>query len=190
LKYDIPQTFYHIFDRANGDELLFKSDENYDFFLKKLKEYLSPYFVFYTYCLLPNHSHIVVRTKSIEELKKNELDIEKELFHKKCLQTCSNFLNSYAKSYNKYYSRKGSLFIERMKRVKLNAEQDIINAIFYVHKNPVHHGYVKELSDWCNCSYNSIISEREDEFAQPQSVLEIFGGKKEFKRVHEQFLYK
>ena len=35
-----PDTFYHIYNRANGSEKLFITDENYVFFLRKYKEYI------------------------------------------------------------------------------------------------------------------------------------------------------
>jgi len=181
----IPETYYHIFDRANGDELLFKSEENYNFFHIKMKKYLLPYFEFQAYCLLPNHFHFVVKTKSIEEVQKLLPEITADNFNKKYLQNCSNFLNSYAKSYNKYHKRMGSLFIERMKRVQIKTNQEIINAIFYVHKNPVHHGLVPSLSDWNNSSYKIIKNGLEDDFISPESVLRLFGGIVSFNKVHD-----
>ncbi len=191
-----PETFYHIFDRAVGDEDLFRRTENYNFFLKKIKTYWQPYFTIYSYCLLPNHFHFVAQTNSI--IKTNEilesLQINKEMtsdnFHKNVLQSCTNLLNSYAKSYNKYYKRKGSLFIRAIKRIELKRTADITSAIFYVHKNPVHHGLVHALSDWDLSSYNGIKQNQQDELVVPSKVLELFGGISEFDQVHEQYKYK
>jgi len=38
----IADKFYHIYNRANGSELLFRNDENYLYFLKKYTEYITP----------------------------------------------------------------------------------------------------------------------------------------------------
>ncbi len=191
-----PGTFYHIFDRAVGDEDLFRSTENYNFFLKKIKKYWEPYFTIYAYCLLPNHFHFVVRSNSLNKTNEilEQFQIKKELtpetFHKNSLQSCGSLLNSYVKSYNKYYKRKGGLFIRAIKRVELKKSSDVTSAIFYVHKNPIHHGFVHELSEWDLSSYNSIKHNRQDDFVNAPQVLELFGGMDGFDEVHNQFKYK
>ena len=55
--------FYHIYNHAVGDELFFKSDENYKFFLRRFKKYVHPYVDLYAYCLMSNHFHFVVKNK-------------------------------------------------------------------------------------------------------------------------------
>jgi putative transposase len=37
-----PGNIYHIYNRANGFENLFREEKNYYFFLGKLKEHVSP----------------------------------------------------------------------------------------------------------------------------------------------------
>ena len=49
------EKFYHIYNHAVGEELLFKSERNYLFFLDLTKRYLNDYVTFYAYCLMPNH---------------------------------------------------------------------------------------------------------------------------------------
>lgn len=43
--------FYHVYNRTVDKGILFASDENYRFFLKKLDHYLSDYVNIYAYCL-------------------------------------------------------------------------------------------------------------------------------------------
>ena len=38
-----PDSFYHIYNRANGNELIFLTDRNYLFFLKQFNKYCSPF---------------------------------------------------------------------------------------------------------------------------------------------------
>ena len=191
-----PETFYHIFNRAISSERLFQTEENSNFFMGRIQKYLMPYFDFYAYCLLPNHFHFVVKTKSFEEWNEHFKKLNKSVvvnsnnFHKHNMLQCSKLIISYSKSYNKFYNRKGSLFIENIKRIELPKNSDILSAVFYVHKNPVHHGYAQELVDWNNCSYASIKHGRQDELIITQSVLDLFGGLEEFDKVHSQFLYK
>lgn len=56
-----PGKFYHIYNRAVGSDVLFKSDDNYLYFLKKYGEYLGKYVETYAYCLLNNHFHLLIR---------------------------------------------------------------------------------------------------------------------------------
>ena len=65
-----PDETYHIFNRANGNEKIFLSSENYRFFLEKFKLHIQPIADTYCYCLLPNHFHFLIRIKSEEELQK------------------------------------------------------------------------------------------------------------------------
>ena len=60
-----PDSFYHIYNRANGNEKLFASKENYRFFLKRYKDLITPIADSFAYCLLPNHFHFLVRIKTI-----------------------------------------------------------------------------------------------------------------------------
>lgn len=57
--------FYHIYNRGNNRERLFYRNENYRFFLRRYDEYLSDYVETYSFCLLPNHFHLLVRVKEL-----------------------------------------------------------------------------------------------------------------------------
>ena len=64
-----PYKYYHIYNHTNGFGNIFKSDENYRFFLEKHKLYISPVAGTFAYCLIPNHFHLLIKIKSEEELK-------------------------------------------------------------------------------------------------------------------------
>ena len=70
-KNNLPESskYYHIHHHANGFENIFKSEENYRFFLEKYKFYISPVANTLAYCLMPNHFHFLIKIKSEEELK-------------------------------------------------------------------------------------------------------------------------
>ena len=63
-----PSTYYHLYNRANGDEKLFKEYENYRFFLSRWARYVEPIASTYAYCLMPNHIHFLIRTREQEVL--------------------------------------------------------------------------------------------------------------------------
>lgn len=52
--------FYHIYNRGNNSQKIFFERESYLFFLRKMKEHISPYASIIAWCLMPNHFHWVV----------------------------------------------------------------------------------------------------------------------------------
>ncbi len=64
-----PDKFYHIYNRGVNGNVIFKTESNYHFFLKKISENLLTVCDIYAYTLLPNHFHLLVKIKSEERLK-------------------------------------------------------------------------------------------------------------------------
>ena len=62
---------YHIYNRGNIRENLFREDCNNDYFLELSLEYTDPIASTFAHCLMPNHFHSLVR---IEESIPNGLD--------------------------------------------------------------------------------------------------------------------
>ena len=67
LLYD---TYYHIYNRGNNRENIFIQERNYEYFMRLYEKHVSPIADTFAYCLLRNHFHIAVRTKSEEEILK------------------------------------------------------------------------------------------------------------------------
>lgn len=61
-------TYYHIFNRGVNRTNIFIEDDNYAHFLNLYTDYITPIAETYAYCLLRNHFHLLIRTKSEEEL--------------------------------------------------------------------------------------------------------------------------
>jgi putative transposase len=53
---------YHIYNRSN--EMVFRTDYNYEFFLEKFKKHILPFADILVYCLMPNHLHLMVQVNS------------------------------------------------------------------------------------------------------------------------------
>lgn len=164
-------TSYHFLQHANGDELLFPYDGNKSFFLSKMQSILLPHIDLLAYCLMTNHFHILFTPK--EDLKKSS-------------KAVSNLLNSYAKSFNKLYQRRGSLFLKHPKFVELPLDDDIKRTIKYIHRNPIHHGETGyyHISKWT--SYNEIVVGK-SEFIDIKKIVDLFGGLENFIAEHDAF---
>ncbi len=190
-----PAQFYHIYNHANGHENLFLEEKNYHFFLGKIKLYLLPVCNLYAYCLMPNHFHLLVRIKNDGEIVKllesfetfQKLNSEELFIHieKKISKSFSNLCSSYTQAFNKVYQRKGSLFMPNFKNTLVENELSFCNMVHYIHSNPVHHGFVKNITDWKFSSFNSLISEKLTELERDY-VLDAFGGKLAFDNYHKQ----
>ena len=190
----IPDRTYHIFSRAIGKEKLFIEEDNYRFFLRQFLIHIQPVASTFAYTLLPNHFHFMIRIKDIDTIHTEFLRVKKnkkftlELAPEFVMERFSNLLNSYTKAFNKKNSRRGGLFINLMRRVEIIDDAQFGATIFYIHKNPVHHQYVKSIGDWHWSSYHSLMSELPTMLLRDE-VIEWFGGREQFKKFHQQPIY-
>lgn len=178
--------YYHIYNHSNGNDNLFLNAENYSFFLKKYAEYIYPVCRTYAYCLMPNHFHLLVKTRDREEIQHFlNLDSKAEITPKVVSKRFSNFFSSYTQAFNKMYNRRGSLFIKNYKRKQIESETYFINLIQYIHYNPVHHRFTRSVGDWEWSSYRSFLSDK-NTLLEREIVLEWLDGKDGYLRLHGQ----
>lgn len=169
---------YHIFSHVNGKELIFRETTNYQFFLKQLDKYILPIAEIYSYCLLPNHFHLLLRFKNIDDV-----DVEAE--HQYLMKSFGNFLNSYAKAFNKKYNRNGALFLNAIKRKKITDEKYLLKVLHYIHNNPVNHGFVGIIGNWKHSSYNSYLNPEKASKLNRTEILQYFDSLEVFKNYHQ-----
>ena len=124
--------FYHFYNRTNNNELLFREEKNYSYFLKLMGKYILPVADIYAYCLLPDHFHIVGRIKEEHELP--------DKYRMQPYRAFSHLFNAYTKAYNRMYNRYGSLFQKNFKRIEIKDERYLQNLIIYIDTNADHHG--------------------------------------------------
>lgn len=188
-----PEHFYHIYNHANGDENLFREERNYYFFLSKINIYLSPYMKIYAYCLMPNHFHLVVSIRSEEEIAAMFDDLEAytalneterfNFLYRKISKSVSNLCSSYTQAVNKVYGRKGSLFIPNFKSKPVEDDLSFCRLVYYVHSNPVRHGFVSGIEKWKHSSFQALLSDSVS-ILEKEYVMAVFGGKKAFADYH------
>ena len=192
-------TVYHAYNRTNNAEILFKDDQDYEVFQWRIKKYILPICDIFCFCLIPNHFHLVLRIKTIENLVKivEEIPIRKrtktqlsflkfkdEVAVNDLIGQCfSNMMVSYAKYFNRKYLRKGNLFNKCLKRTVVDTEEYLDRVIYYVHTNPVKHGIVL---DYENYAWSSMAELRAKyEFIVNKDLLyAVFGGKEGLLRHH------
>jgi len=157
-----PSQCYHIFNHANGTENIFREEENYRFFLQQYEKYLGGLVDTFAYCLMPNHFHIMIKVKSdlpgFQNLAGLSPHHQTKMGHASnnpVTKAFSDFFNSYSKSFNKRYQRRGSLFVEHFKRNPILDERQWQETFLYILLNPIKHGFVKDLNHWKWSSWNA-----------------------------------
>lgn len=156
---------YHLMQRGAGKQIIFESDSDYKFYIKKLKEYKSIIdYELIAYCLMDNHIHLLVKTDEIENVS--------SLMHR--LGT------SYARYYNKKYEHFGHVFQARFRSVSIDTESYFLSCVKYIHNNPVKAGIAsREKYPWSSyCDYLMGTGITDCSF-----LLNMVGGKSAFMKM-------
>lgn len=164
---------YHIYNRGINGETLFKSEDNFRYFLKKYDYYIGQIADTFAWCLLENHFHFLVKVKEENEISK------------KPSQQFSNLFNAYTKAFNKQQNRHGTLFERPFKRKEISDEKYFRNLVLYIHTNAVHHNLVKKVEDYTWSSYASIITNKPSNIRR-REVINWFDDKANFIACHQQ----
>lgn len=192
---------YHVFNRSNNQENLFKEEMNKSYFLRLCKDRLLGFVDFYAYALLDNHFHFAILVKNEDQI----LDYIEQLPADHKTKTLVDFassseinrdvnglirtqfsrvFNSYTQAINKRYKRRGNLFNHSVKRALIKNEPRFANLIYYIHHNSRKHGIYKNfLSDNWH-SYHEIIRSNSD-LVNYEYVLDWFRGKEAFINYHQ-----
>ncbi len=158
--------YYHLYNRSNNEEVVYKSDENYTYFLDKYSTYLSDSVTTIAYCLMPTHFHFVAKAITSDE---------KNLQH-----LIGLLLSSYTKAINKRYSRHGALFQPHTKAKEITDEKYLLTLISYVHQNPLRSKLVDRLENWSYSSFQDIAGMRDGKLIDRNFYLQYFRSPGEF----------
>ena len=181
-----PGTYFHIYNRGNKKEDVFVDESDFRFFLLKLKQYLFPNekdksrisllpqdsFSIVSYCLMPNHFHLLLR---------QNLDIPTS---KLLLRVCT----SYSKYFNKKYDKVGHIFQDQFKQVTVGDDDYLKWLTCYIHQNPKVAGMVKKSEHYKWSSYPEFLGISTYVMCDKDIVLGQFKNKSEFKDFTESSL--
>lgn len=159
---------YHILNRTVGDEMLFRTEDNYRFFLKKHEFFLSESVETIAYCLLPNHFHFFIRI--IDE--------------KSASTNFRRFFQSYSLAYNRSFKRRGTLLERPYKRKEVRKSKYISRLIRYIHQNPQKHALIDDFRKWKWSSFHEQYGDLPNRITS-RFVEDWFLSKAEFKSFHE-----
>ena len=179
--------YYHIYNRGNNGIDIFLETENYYHFLRLYTKYIEPVAETFVWCLLKNHFHVLVRIKEKEEIISTELSYS-TVENPKVIDPSRQFshlFNAYTQAINKRHNRTGSLFESTFERKLVSSESYFQQLIFYIHNNPVHHGFVEKMSLYPWSSYETIISNKPTRLKR-SDVIALYGDVENFIFYHNQ----
>ena len=146
--------WYHIYNHARGSDNIFTEESDYKIFLSLTEKYILPVAHFFSYCLMPNHFHFLVRIKDILPSKKfKNKSLSSYISHQ-----LGNLQNTFSKKINYRRKTKGGLFCQSVNRNLITSEEYRQMAVAYIHNNPVKHSFCNMPDEWKFSSYKTIIS--------------------------------
>ena len=176
LKVYVLDYFYHIYNRGWNRTEIFLDELDYLYFERLLAQRLSPSPVkdakgreymwlrgkidLVSYCLMPNHFHLLVYQRDIKGVSK--------LLQSVC--------TAYTIYFNKKYKRRGPLLENRFKAVLIQFDAQLQHITRYIHLNH------KDFRTWPHASYKDYLSPKATrEWVQPQPILDLFDNIEQYK---------
>ena len=178
--------FYHLYNRGINSCNLFHDNENYEHFLYLYDKHAAKVADTFAWVLMRNHFHFLVRVKSIQELHLQgfeKLEGLKGTNRSFVNQQFANLFNAYTKAINKRYHRTGSLFEHPFKRIPVTTNDQLRYLVYYIHHNPIHHGFCKHFLEYAWSSYLTILSPKQTKLSRKE-VLGWFKNKTYFEEYH------
>ena len=143
--------YYHIYNRGNNKANIFIDEDDFSFFILRLKQNLFPddkikriqplpegSFSLIAYALMSNHFHLLLRQN-------------KDIPTSKLL---ARLCTSYSKYFNKKYERVGHVFQGRFKQVNIKDDGQLLWLTAYIHQNPCLSNIATKAKDyrWSSCN--------------------------------------
>jgi len=139
----VPRTFmnypcYHVITRGNQRQIVFRDEKDCCVYLKILRKAKHKYqILLYSYCLMPNHVHLLIETRSSSNMSK-----------------FMQWLNrGYSAYFNQVYKTSGHLWQGRFISKPILKDQYLMHCANYIESNPVRAKMVENIADYKWSSY-------------------------------------
>ena len=138
LRITVPDLPFHVLDRGNNRQIVFREEQDFAYFLKLLKKYKKELkFKLYHFCLMPNHIHLMIEPTVEGSLSKIMMRLTL----------------AYSSYFNRKYTGVGHVWQGRYKSSLIDKEDYFIWCGLYVELNPVRAGLTERPEDWRWSSY-------------------------------------
>ena len=163
LRVDYPGAYYHVINRGNNQENIFKNERDKEKFIEYLERACQRYsIIIHTFCLMRNHFHLLVETPEAN------------------LSAAMQWINvSYATYFNRKRQRNGHLFQGRFKAILIDADAYLKHLSRYIHLNPVRVKMVDTPAEYPWSSYPAFMGKQKIlKSLQTDRLLSVFGNNK------------
>jgi putative transposase len=148
-RFVIPDHPQHVIVRGNNREPIFIADDDYHFYLEKLKLACEKHeCALHAYVLMTNHVHLLITPHSEEGLSK-------------VMQMIGRY---YVQYFNHSYQRTGTLWEGRYKATLIDSEHYLLTCYRYIELNPVRANAMAEHPadyPWSSYRFNALGQENE-----------------------------
>lgn len=173
-KNSAPGQCYHIYNRGNAREKIFRDSDDYRLFLLRLRQNIKPNgnegrffrplplgaFSLIAYCLMPNHFHLLIR--------QNQDISTSVLMGKVC--------TSYSKCFNKKYDRVGHIFQDQFKQRVIEDNEYLMWLSAYIHLNPAESEIVQNAFEYPWSSAEAFCASKNNELVEADIIKEQLRG--------------
>ena len=142
-RFVLPGQPQHVIQRGNNRDIIFITDEDYDFYLETLGEACKRHQCdLHTYVLMTNHVHLLLTPHTEDGIGK----------------VMQSLGRTYVQYFNDSYQRTGTLWEGRYKATLLDSEAYLLTCYRYIEMNPVRAGMVEHPSEypWSSYRYNAL----------------------------------
>lgn len=131
-RFEYPGGVYHLIQRGNNREFIFREMEDKEYFLDLIKEYREIMeFELYGYVIMGNHYHLIIR------IAETPL---KDIMHR--------INNKFSRYYNRKNKRSGHVFENRYKGILVIDDRYLLSLLRYIHQNPVSANMCENTEDY------------------------------------------
>ena len=142
LRIEYKNAWYHVMNRGRNKDLIFRDKSDFQMFIDLLNESMEMWnFHISAYCLMSNHYHLLIQTP--------DANLSRGMRH----------INGiYTQRFNNKHNCDGSLFKGRYKSVLVGGDDYLLQALKYIHMNPVKAGMVKTPAKYMWSSHKAYLS--------------------------------
>ncbi len=166
---------WHIIQRGNNRIACFYTDDDYRYYLARLKEQAEKYHcAIHAYVLMTNHVHLLVTPEKAESAS---------LMMKHLGQR-------YVQYINKTYQRSGTLWEGRFRSCLTQEKEYVLDCYRYIELNPVRASMVKDPAEYTWSSYRANALGEDNALLTPHFLYNGLGNKKDERQAAYRALFK
>ena len=159
-RFVIPGHPQHVIIRGNNRDPIFYADEDYLFYLEKLKQACNKHQCdVHAYVLMTNHVHILITPHTEHGIGK-------------CIQMLGRY---YVQYFNYTYHRTGTLWEGRYKATLVDTENYLLICYRYIELNPVRADMVEHPSEYPWSSYRANAMGKINPLVKPHDMYQRLG---------------